>query len=79
MRAHSRTAVSVPTPLPGCARPWSVAAPHPSGLQERPPRGRVQPRELFFVAQVECQVGRLGENSGLNSHLWLGWHRAPDW
>lgn len=38
----------------------------------------MQPRELFFVVQVECQVGCLGEDSGLNSHLWLGWHRAPD-
>ena len=79
MRAHSRTAVSVPTPLPGCARHGLWPRPTHLGFKSVPPRGRVQPRELFFVAQVECQVGRLGENSGLNSHLWLGWHRAPDW
>lgn len=43
MRAHSRTAVSVPTPLPECARPWFVAAPHPSASRESSPGTRAAP------------------------------------
>lgn len=71
-KARGRTAVSVP-----CGRPcsWSVATPHPEGSKQVPPSpllpshplGLLQPRELFFVVQVECQVGGLGQDSGLNS------------
>lgn len=74
-KAHSRIAVSVPS---GRARPLVCGGTPPKQFKENPPGGLQQPRELFFVVQVECQVGSLGEDSGLNSHLWLGWHRAPD-
>lgn len=63
--------------------PWTCLAvvcgrAPPVRLKENPLQGLLQPWELLFVVQVECQVGRLGEASGLNSHLCLAWHRAPD-
>ena len=63
MRAPSRTAVSVPTPLPGCARPWFVATPHPSASK------RVLPRDA-------CSPGSCSSWSRWNAKLAV-WGRIP--
>lgn len=74
-KAHSRIAVSVPS---GRTWPMVCGRTPPIGFKGNPPSGLLQLWELLFLVQVECQVGCLGEDSGLNSQLWLGWHRAPD-
>lgn len=51
-------------------RPWFCV--RPPMLQGSPPPGTLAAQELFFVAQVECQVSRLGEDSGsIPSLAWL--------